>query len=337
MVNNKDIDYVIKKLHKNEGLPRIEIEGVGKPSIEAKNLFHFSENGKNVYYIINDWYEDTSYVREYNTDCIYFKKSEFERLIESALKSESKEANSSITGNREVHKEKWDDFKGEHDGGASETYNVLVKLSLKLKESYPLLLIDEGNGFIEKVNLSQLINNLQDSMWVKLKVLPELDLNSFKEIYACTYSCHNDLGHDWPEKKCLIKEKVLFLDKIQIDKDFLDHYSPIVDIGRIEEPTEKILNTKIKNWIIDQGCPSSVIWDFSWDPIDKIDVDVCILESGRIVFIQSKSEKYDAGKSTSAYGEYGSYVDKRVFALNENLIKPYILKLSDIIWKKIKK
>ncbi len=91
---NQEITHILRKLHSNMGRPRLEIEGAGEPSIEAQYLTwikHKEEGeGETAVYVIRDWYEDTSYVTEYRTECIKLPKSGIESLVEYALSTKSK-------------------------------------------------------------------------------------------------------------------------------------------------------------------------------------------------------------------------------------------------------
>jgi len=132
MVEHEEILKVLRMLHNNREKPRLEIPGAGEPSIEALylNWFNNAKNSEPSVYVIADWYEDTSYVTEFNTECIKLPKAGIESLVEYAL-STNMGAEVYAKGLRIKHNERWDDYCGEHKGAPEEVTDVLVKLSLE--------------------------------------------------------------------------------------------------------------------------------------------------------------------------------------------------------------
>jgi hypothetical protein len=142
MANPHVLD-ILKKLHTTYPNPHLEIEGAGEPSIEARYLCWLDYlpegEGTQAIYVISDWYEDTSYVTEFDTEVISFPKSELEQLVELALASEGKSASLSLKGIHTIHKERWDDYADTHTGGPEDYHIVQVMLELKIEQDNPRL------------------------------------------------------------------------------------------------------------------------------------------------------------------------------------------------------
>jgi len=60
-------------------------------------------------------------------------------------------------------------------------------------------------------------------------------------------------------------------------------------------------------------------------------VEVYVLESGRLAFVQVKRGSYDSGKSLSAYGEYGNYEERRMLIPDVYLLRPHARTLAQMI------
>lgn len=146
MDNRETILEILRKLHCTIGRPRLEIEGVGEPSIEAQYLTwikHRKEGeGETAIYVIRDWYEDTCYVTEYRTECIKLPKSGIESLVEYAL-STNRKASIHTKGVHIKHDERWDDYSGSHDGSPAEVTDILVELLLDLLGEKPCFSIHQ--------------------------------------------------------------------------------------------------------------------------------------------------------------------------------------------------
>ena len=143
---HQKITDILRNLHSSRGHPRLEIEGAGEPSIEAQYLTwikHKKEGeGETAIYVIQDWYEDTSYVTEYRTECIKLPKSGIESLVEYALSTNSK-ALIHTKGKHIKHNERWDDYSGSHDGSPVEVTDILVELSLELLAEKPIFSVHQ--------------------------------------------------------------------------------------------------------------------------------------------------------------------------------------------------
>lgn len=139
-MQDKNITDILKRLHTTNRNPRLEIEGAGKPSIEAQHFGWIEDNqegeGKTAIYVIRDWYEDTSYVTHYDIEYISLPKPGIESLIEYALSSGIKTA-IYTKGTHVKHNERWDDYTSSHDGSPAEFTDVLVELSLDLLGEKP--------------------------------------------------------------------------------------------------------------------------------------------------------------------------------------------------------
>lgn len=139
------IGRVLSQLHQTTGRPRLEIEGAGELSIEAQYLTwirHAADGkGAQAVYVLEDWYEDTSYVTEYRTECVLLPKAGLESLVEYALSAHGK-AEVHAVGSRRAHYERWDDYSGDHSGSAEEVCDVLVKLSVDLQGGRPKVAVE---------------------------------------------------------------------------------------------------------------------------------------------------------------------------------------------------
>ncbi len=141
MDNLKQIPETLKKLHSACGKPRLEIEGAGEPSIEAQYLGWISRfkqgEGNRAAYILNDWYEDTSFVLWNQVECFFLPKEGIESLVEYALSSGPKASLYTI-GQHFKHYERLDDYTGAHTGEPAQTSEELLEISLDIGSEKPV-------------------------------------------------------------------------------------------------------------------------------------------------------------------------------------------------------
>ncbi len=157
----QEISDILAQLHHSEGLPRLEIEGIEEPSVDARFLKLFYHEGKKgdsiasclrrpldiipeekAVYIIKDSYEEASYVTDFDIICTHIPKSALESLVKAALESGSNEATASVEGVHETHRERWNDFVGTHDGGPPVYFPISLQLSLKIVGGRPSLSVE---------------------------------------------------------------------------------------------------------------------------------------------------------------------------------------------------
>ena len=131
----QDISDILEKLHTTTGKPRLEIEGAGRPSVESEFLkwIKYPAKGEKAVYVLQDWYEDTSYVTEYRTECVVIPKSGVEEVINLALAMDDKKAILKVDASHIRHFERWDDYSGDHTGEPAKHTEVSVYLGLALE------------------------------------------------------------------------------------------------------------------------------------------------------------------------------------------------------------
>jgi hypothetical protein len=143
-MSRQNIGYILGKIDRREGLPRIEIEGAGRKSSKDDflGLFPPRRTEQRAIYVIKDEYNEGPFSTEYDTEWVYFPKSALESVVTLALESESKVAQIACEGKYEIHKEKWVDLGGprslsrrqEHMGGPLQSSDVLVELALEIMD-----------------------------------------------------------------------------------------------------------------------------------------------------------------------------------------------------------
>lgn len=143
-MQDKQVAEVLRKLHKNSGFPRLEVEGVGELSSEARilNWFHHDGAGESAVYVTSDDYTDMSYVTEFQIDFLRIPKERLEELVEAAMQSKGKEAAMRTSGTRVRHYEKFDNYSGKHIVSPRESREVMVDLSLNLEGEMPVLSVE---------------------------------------------------------------------------------------------------------------------------------------------------------------------------------------------------
>ncbi|GEM_PF-5773574 len=149
----------------------------------------------------------------------------------------------------------------------------------------------------------ELKKNLANSEWMRQRVLPRLTGNSFGKIYGRIFHATDDSGSDthWDDNKEPFEEKGLKLGRLHPGQDTYDQF------------------------------PGFPFWFVTSEETVEPGVEVYVLESGRLAFVQVKRGSYDSGKSLSAYGEYGNYEERRMLIPDVYLLRPHARTLAQMI------
>jgi hypothetical protein len=137
----ENVYKVLRKLHRTIGFPRLEIEEMGKPSVDAifLNVFDSHKKSHLAAYILNAQYATKPDTTEYDLDYLLFSRSALETVVERTLASENQSAEHFINGTHKVHKERWDDFQKTHSGSPAKFTDAALKLSLMIRDNIPYL------------------------------------------------------------------------------------------------------------------------------------------------------------------------------------------------------
>ncbi len=149
------------------------------------------------------------------------------------------------------------------------------------------------------------VNYLLSSSFMIKRVVWKLDPAEFKHIYTRIFYAHNDLEHSWTEEKDPLEGRGLKLGNIYLTSLVSELPEFQVNPFNLREPA-----------------------------------DVYLLETGRLAVTQTFGKSYDAGKSTSAYGEYGSVDETNAliftcYEKNERILRQHCREIMEMIIKKL--
>lgn len=129
--------------HGRYGKPRLEIPEIGRLDALIARLwgdYLWGDDEEYAVYVLKDFYEDTSYVLDYDTECYLIPSSALWRLTKAARDSDDKRASISTDGLHLVHRERFDDWSGYHAGEPEQTSEANFLLSLDLETRFPSML-----------------------------------------------------------------------------------------------------------------------------------------------------------------------------------------------------
>lgn len=138
----------------------------------------------------------------------------------------------------------------------------------------------------------KLLNILTNSEWVCQNILTKIDESRFEKIHKTIFNAQDDAGGKWTDERKYIARGV------------------------------KIGELTVGNELEDIFKDSIGWYDFTGHKLEPR-AGVYILESGRLAIVGKATGSYDTGKSISAYGEYGTYVDKKVLILAGKEHRPF--------------
>ena len=153
-MSKQQIKNILEKLHNTTEKPRLEIEGAGEPSAQASYLrwiqWKKQGEGETAVYVIRDYYEDTSFVTSFNTECLKLPKSGIESLVEYVLSSKGR-AVIQTKGIYLVHDKTRNDYTDSYSGSPAKSSEVLVELTLDLQDDK----IDKPNFNLSQITFTQ--------------------------------------------------------------------------------------------------------------------------------------------------------------------------------------
>lgn len=128
-----------------------------------------------------------------------------------------------------------------------------------------------------------LVNTLKEQESMIKRVVWRLDPRLFEDVYGRVFFAHDDLERDWTVYRDPLEAKAVKLGELAIEESFA-----------------RIMATPFTQFDSTRS------------------IGAYLLETGRFALVQKKGERsYDAGKSTGAYGEYGTVVEYTLLTLDK--------------------